>query len=510
MKKVIAFLICCLSAFPLFSQRTLQFSGNITANTVWEYDTVFLNSDVQIANGTTLTIEKGTKVIATGFYKIDVKGRLLAIGTPQSFIHFGVRDTTRFSDTSTTLGGWNGLHFENIPLSNDSSIIQYCKISYGKTSNENAITQCGGAFFIGNSSKIRISNSQIIYNFARFNGGGIYMINASPIVKNNLIANNSGGVAILDDSAPIVQSNIFINNPGTVGSAVYVSSLINNGRKALIDRNLISNNSSFGGTVYESTWGITISNNIIVNNEGHGIFNGHQLGQGNYINNTICYNTEPGVFCFSGALSLYNNIVRYNIGHSYSTYQNVDYLLGGFPSLFHNNIEGRMATLRATNIDSVTLFVRPTTIAGTSQLGYEADWRLQASSPEINAGTTNNISHLLSDKDVYGNPRIIGQQIDIGAAEYSAPTQTIEPSNHENIKVYPNPFAAQLWIDISTLKNNVYYKIFSINGQVMEEGKLNPTINLIETDRLANGNYILILLNQQGEKIYSSKLVKTN
>jgi parallel beta-helix repeat protein len=495
---------------------------------VWEYDTVFLNSDVQIANGTTLTIEKGTKVIATGFYKIDVKGRLLAIGTPQSFIHFGVRDTTRFSDTSTTLGGWNGLHFENIPLSNDSSIIQYCKISYGKTLNITQKEGSGGGIHIDSFSKIKISNNEIIYNIARFYGAGIYISNASPIIEGNLIKSNTAyyagaGIAVLNNSRTKIEKNIFINNKSLYqlemppfliysgsGSAIYVSSNINNENKVLINRNLIANNYSFDGSIYESSWGITISNNIIVNNVGYGIYNGHQLGQGNYINNTICYNTEPGVFCISGALSLYNNIIRYNIGRSASTYRNIDYILGGFPSLFHNNIEGRMATLRATNIDSVTLFVRPTTIAGTSQLGYEADWRLQASSPEINAGTTNSISHLLSDKDVYGNPRIIGQQIDIGAAEYSAPTQTIEPSNHENIKVYPNPFAAQLWIDISTLKNNVYYKIFSINGQVMEEGKLNPTINLIETDRLANGNYILILLNQQGEKIYSSKLVKTN
>lgn len=514
MQKNLFSLFFFLLAFSLFAQRTLQFSGNISTNTVWQYDTVFLNSDVQIANGATLTVEEGTKVVATGFYKIDVKGRLLAIGTPRNFIHFTIQDTTRFSDTSTTLGGWNGLHFENIPLSNDSSIIQYCKISYGKTYGTSPKEWSGGGIHIDSTSKIRISNNQILHNLARYDGGGIYIINASPIVENNLIASNSSsagaGVAILANSAPIIQGNIFINNSWGIGTAVYVSSNINSEKKVLIDRNLVSNNISFSGSVYESTWGITISNNIIVNNEGYGIFNGHQLGQGNYINNTICYNTNPGIFCVSGALSLYNNIIRYNTGHSSSTYRNVDYILGAFPSLYHNNIEGRISQLRATNIDSFTIFVRPTTVVGLSQRGYEADWRLSASSPEINMGSTNNISHLIGNKDVYGNPRIVGQQIDIGAAEYSAPTQTIEPNNDENIKIYPNPFVAQLWIDISQLKNNTYYKIFSINGQVVEEGTLNPTINLIETHHLANGNYILILSDQHGKKIYTTKLVKTN
>ena len=74
----------------------------------------------------------------------------------------------------------------------------------------------------------------------------------------------------------------------------------------------------------------------------------------------------------------------------------------------------------ANNIDTDPIFVDPSSGAGTDYDGISADWHLQRSSPCIDAGDPSYPMDA-DDIDIDGNPRIIGNRIDIGADEYVYP-----------------------------------------------------------------------------------------
>ncbi len=428
-----------LLPFFLFAQRTLTISGNITVNTQWNFDTVYLTGNLVIPNSITLSIAAGTKIVAKGYYKIDVKGCLLAIGEPSKFIYFTISDTTGFRDTSTTRGGWNGLHFESITTNNDSSILRYCQIQFGKSIGLTRRERIGGGILIDSCSKINIQNCKVVNNLATWGGAGIQVVNnASPRIIENLIKNNysigpaeGGGVASLENSAPTILKNIIIENSALTvnetplytsfygeGAGIFVSSRTTT--TPLIAFNLITNNvSTSGGGLYESSPNMKVFNNIIVNNFGGGVFHGHQRSSSIYANNTICNNDGQGFVSASTTINFSNNIVRNNLLSSSKDSFNVGAILQAWPQTRNNNIE-RMATqIRGNgNIDLPTLFERPTTVAGIAEKGYEADWRLKIGSPEIDVGTTaNGLLDIIGNKDFLGKPRVVGATIDIGAIE---------------------------------------------------------------------------------------------
>ncbi len=511
----------------IFAQRTISISGTLSVNTQWNFDTVFLSGNVTIPNDISLSIAAGTKVIAQGYYKIDVKGRLIAIGEPNKFIYFSALDTARLYDTSTTKGGWNGLHFESITSNNDSSVLKYCRVEHGKAVGLSRKEKLGGGIYIDSCSKILIQNCQIFNNVARLGGAGIQIVNnASPKIIQNLIKNNfsvleGGGIASLENSAPIIQKNIIIENiafttsettPGFIfahgaGGGIYVSSRTE--ITPLISCNLIANNVSVNGAVYESSPYMRCFNNIIVNNYGGGVFHGHQRSHSIYTNNTICNNEDIGFVSASTTVKLYNNIIRNNTVLFPKDSFNVDNILGAWPQTHYNNIEKMASQLRGNNnIDAPTLFVKPTTVPGLNENGYEADWRLQKGSPEIDAGTTaDGVADIVTTKDFLGNARIQGATIDIGAIEYS-PLSTTTDLNDLNIKIYPNPFSGQIWIDVNSPLVSARYSIFSIDGKLMSQDILNQGTQLIQTEQFAVGSYILTITDKNGKKIFNSKLIK--
>jgi hypothetical protein len=519
------FLFFCLP-FYLFAQRTISVSGSINANTQWNYDTVFLTGNLTIPNNIRLSIAAGTKIIAQGYYKIDVKGSLIAIGEPSKFIYFTTLDTARFIDISTSKGGWNGLHFESILPNNDSSILRYCRIQFGKAVGSTRKEQIGGGILIDSCSKIRIQNCEILDNIAAWGGGGIQVRNdASPKIIENFIRDNyslaqGAGIASLENSAPIIQKNVIIENAcidtslggasiygNGAGGGIYVSSLTN--ITPLVGFNLIANNYSSNGALYESSPNMKVFNNIIVNNYGEGVFHGHQRSTSIYANNTICNNGSQGFVSASTTVNLSNNIIRNNTLATTSDSFNVGAILGAWPQTRNNNIERMASQLRGNrNIDQLTLFERPTTIAGVGGIGYEADWRLKVGSPEIDAGTTaNGLLDIIGDKDFLGKPRVVGAAIDIGAIEYT-PLTTTTTLNDLNVKIYPNPFSGQIWIDVEQPLVSAQYAIFSIDGKLISCDVLNQGTQLIQTEHFANGTYILTITDKRGKTVFNSKIVK--
>jgi len=342
------------------NQEDIYAQCNIVSNTIWEADTIKVNCDVTVENNVTLTISPGTYVEFQGPYKLNIQGRLLAIGNSNKQITFAVKDTSGFADMTSTNGGWNGIEFNSTPNTNDTSKIVFCVIKYGKAKESSTSASVGGGLYIYNYSKVIIANSIITNNRAYYKGGGIYIESSNPIIKNSIICNNSakgygnpyGGGIYMDDAYPKIYNNTISYN--------YCK--------------------RYGGGIYCTTSSPLFKNNIIYQNQG-------------YYSNYSSYNEE----------------VRIQPGSNPSFYNNN--IMGG-----KNKIYGyQYISTYQDNIDNDPIFITPPDSMGAKYDGFSANWDLDQNSPCINAGTIAGINP--GGEDFVGNDRIVGDTIDIGHFE---------------------------------------------------------------------------------------------
>jgi predicted outer membrane repeat protein len=307
MKKIIflAVIVSGLGASITCAETNVP-GGSVSGTWTLAGSPYLVNGNIQIANDSTLSIQPGVTVIFQGTYKLNVQGRLLAVGTATDSITFTASNTTN---------GWRGIRFSNTPVTNDSSKIIFCKIQYGKATGSSP-DDCGGAFYFNNFSKAIISNSSIINCAANSYGGGIYCKSSDPVITKNTISNNQapleGGGIFCDKSNPFIAYNTISNNTanccaGSNGGGIYCS-----GGSLTINGNKISNNiASNGGGIFCDDSNSSINNNTITYNTA---YNGGGINSnGNnpsICKNTIAYNTASnnggGILC-SGSPTINNN-----------------------------------------------------------------------------------------------------------------------------------------------------------------------------------------------------------
>jgi hypothetical protein len=345
------------------NQQDIYSECTISSNTTWEADTIKVACDVSIADGVTLTISPGTYVEFQGFYKLDVQGQLLALGTADEPIIFSVVDTTGFIDMSSSNGAWNGIDFNSTPNGNDTSKIVYCTIKYAKAYESSAYSSSGGGIMIYNYSKVLIANSIITNNQAIYYGGGIYIESSNPIIRNSIICNNSvsgynnngyGGGIYMDDASPTFYNNVVAYNYSV----------------------------KYGGGMYFRSTNADFRNNIILKNQG-------------YYSTTSSYN--PDMHISSGSsINFYNNLLD-----------------GGKTKIVGYNSIGTFQD----NLDDDPLFINPPDSMGAKYDGGGANWQIDQESPVINAGYNAIAALSSSSSDFFGNSRIVGDTVDIGHAE---------------------------------------------------------------------------------------------
>jgi hypothetical protein len=128
-------------------------------------------------------------------------------------------------------------------------------------------------FVIGDAA---IDNSCIVEGFVIENGGGsvgggIYISQGSPTIRNNIIRNNhvtgfGGGISVgaLSSASAVISGNTIQNNSASAGGGVYLS-----GAGSRLLNNTISNNAAdtAGGGVLVAGGNAVISGNLFSNNE---------------------------------------------------------------------------------------------------------------------------------------------------------------------------------------------------------------------------------------------------
>ncbi len=382
-------------------------AGNVSG--IWnQFGSPYLiGGEITIPDGETLTIDPGVLVEFQGHYKLNVQGRLLAVGTDEEMIHFTINDTTGFSNTNSDEGSWHSIRFEETPAVNDSSLIINCVLEYGKAEgSSNNEDSHGGAIHIRNFSKVRISHSIIRNNIAYY-GGGIYCNESDPIISNNIISNNfakSGGGLISANSSPRIISNTFRHNHTTWGSgAINWYDYYENNELILIN-NLIVQNTTDGS--------------------GGGIRCSRNLENGQMTNNTICNNSAEiggGVQFYETNINVINCILYGNTatedGNQVDLYDDES-----DPNFYYCNIQDGIEDFGGYGIiEYEGEYENNIDLDPCFSLNNNHPYSLSEDSYCINNGNPDTFGLNLPDIDLAGNPRIYEgdiQRIDIGAYEF--------------------------------------------------------------------------------------------
>ncbi|MGL4363599.1 MAG: choice-of-anchor Q domain-containing protein [Bacteroidales bacterium] len=234
---------------------------------------------------------------------------------------------------------WNGISFirGNSPVHGGAVSIQrggelqFCNVMYSETQQMgggvacleggsivncyiayNKAAEAGGGLFL-NSAKI--SNSVIMKNHAKLNGGGVYSPYKGIIQRSRFIGNvteGSGG-AVYSNEGKVLYS-AFIENTAAQG---YGGGIYSDGAAILITDTAIENIARYGGGIYLSDRVLVDSCQINLNKsalDGAGIF----ASNGGVVKNSIIDSNNAkgegaGIFTKKGAIRIENTTVTRNI-----------------------------------------------------------------------------------------------------------------------------------------------------------------------------------------------------
>ena len=250
-------------------------------------------------------------------------------------------------------------------------------------------------------------NCVVRYNTAT-HGGGVRIrgVILNSIIEENTSTTNAGGGMHLQGGAAyncIIRNNESLKNTGGVrcyGTSDLVNCLVV-GNKA---------GGKVGGVGCESKPSNIINCTIVENEQvatgGDAVFCGLSDGIGDtnahngkfFVNNIIWGNKAGGEVQVVQANS---HIKRY--------------------STFKNN-----ALSDTTNLGK-EYFALNADNAAVNGPQFNEDYSFAWSSPLYNAGTNDAVAKILGDKDVYGNVRKQGENIDLGAVEHTVHTLTVAP-----------------------------------------------------------------------------------
>jgi hypothetical protein len=308
------------AANPVFNNNSFSFSdnqydaigllgGNLAATSVLPIRSVtsiqnvtyLMLEDVVVPGGMTLTIQKGI-VIKSRFDvnyppRITVRGKFVAVGTPDSLIVFTSPRDDNYGNpgdvnkdgtqSSPQTGDWGGIVFEG--SSDSTSRISYALIKYGRMpwTYYNTRYIYGGAITTVNASPT-ISNCEI-----KDVDYGIYAFQASnPKIWNNAIINTQYTPIAMSVSAdPLFIGNIFTNTKwtalGIIGEEVGVSGTVK--QRTIADITNITYLLLEDLTINSGT-NVTVEAGVVIKCKDAGIFvNGGFRAKGNAVAGRVVF-----------------------------------------------------------------------------------------------------------------------------------------------------------------------------------------------------------------------------
>ena len=276
----------------------------------------YISYDHYVDPGDQLIIEPGVEVIFTGRYKLEIQGRLEAIGT--------ITDPISFTSELSHIG-MRGIRIINTNnYAADSSKIVYCRIEHGKGHDTDPDpifeTIKGGAIYCSNSSNVLISNSSITNSKAKY-GGGIACCDISNIaIKNCLISNDSagmgGGVYLSYSNATLSNNLIFENECFSNGGGIRCD----NSNPTFYQDTIRDNSAHYGGGIglddsYVVMDSVIIHDNIAIGGLAGGIHAFESNLELNYVQifDNTADTSAGGIFCdYNSVMQINNSLIHHN------------------------------------------------------------------------------------------------------------------------------------------------------------------------------------------------------
>jgi len=446
----------------LASQLSAQIFVSGPVSGTWT-DSVYVTDNIWIAEGESLTIEAGSKVVFTKPGLFNVWGTIHSNGTASSPVVFTVSDTSGFADSSVLLGAWQGLVFSHVIPTTDSSIFNYTRFEYTKDKRDAGELSWGGAITANEFGKLRFSHcsffsthswsgggaasltggADAIFSYCTFEncrvydsligfGGALYALNASPVVEHCLFSNNVGvwlgGGLCFYYSDPLIRFNEFKGNSALVGAGI---SLVHCRPARIISNNVIHHNGPayFGGGVAcnNACDPIFVNNTIVENFAAYGGgFYCNDYAAPTVINTIITDNITAGDGQQVYIWDVYShpNFYYCNITGGKEAFAGSG-ALGGYHGIFENNLD----TLNYFDAGSVT------------------PWVLSDQSPLRDAGIPDTSNLQIPGFDFAGQLRMVKTRIDIGALEWQSGAG-LAPRTTDGVTVSPNPSAEHVTIKL--------------------------------------------------------------
>lgn len=330
------------------------------------------------------------------------------------------------------------------------------------------------------------------------------------LIKNNNIHDNpsayaaAGGIYIDGGKSIIVENNISYNNDFGIEVGCENNGNAPNDPSAsdiIVRNNLIYNNKisgiALGGYNYSTSGKVettTITNNTLFNNDTDNSYSGELLisyVENSIIENNILYtNNADKVLIISEnpnpTLSL-----NYNLYYTPSGSNDIVIEINGVE---YNDFSSYQT---GTSQDINSNFSNPLFISETIP---NPNLHLNTGSPAINAGNPTFVPGI-GEVDIDGEIRVYNGNVDCGADEYGS-TIGISNLNKTDVLIYPNPTKGVIKIEGIL---DFSYKIYSLNGQLIET-KINN--NLIDLTKQNKGLYLIKIYNKTGKEVYEIKAIK--
>lgn len=406
--------VLCFAGFIEGKAAEWYVSGDVSGMWV-SGDTYFVTGDLRVPIGNALSIEPGVQVLFEGLFAFRIEGLLEAKGTRTDPVVFSSKDPLGMIE-------WQGLRFDG---ADSGSFLDRCLIEYARSDGAYPYVMGGGVWIDNCSPTIR--NCRIRNNESRnatYNGagGGICVNNACfSVIERNIIYDNTadsgGGIFVGADSKPVIRCNVIEKNTAYyAGGGIYVAA----DAEALIDSNTISGNLSHGWggggiNLWSATWLYgtfsTVCNNVIFDNTavdaGGGIYSRYETSL--LYNNSIVRNQAVrggGIYVLTYS-SFPPHMCNTIVWDNSATTDAQIHLDPAATSAINVNFCNVMGSWPGTgNMDADPQFVH---IAG-------GDLHLTYPSPCRDAGDTN-LSGLPA-LDVDGDPRCVFEGADMGADEF--------------------------------------------------------------------------------------------
>jgi len=428
----------------------------------------------------------GGAIYAQSFYRLLISNSTIVNNLAQSGggircsnAPITVRNTTISNNRATEYNGGG------VQINGSNMNIINCIISHNESSDD------GGGIDVYRSDAL-IENCIISHNIALDDGGGINShYNARPIISRNVIKYNSASTAggiFNEEDAVVIQNQISNNTAEHIGGVLF-----SNDGDIVFTGNIVSNNlaeNNNGGIVF-GTSGVIVRNNTIVNNYAGNEIGGITFNQiGNRMFNNIIWGNHSASERDSFQVYLYYHDTLPDISHSIIQ-DGVDGICS-YMDILPNALENVFGSKPG--------FVQSTDSAGTAFDGSMADWSLKDYSPGINTGDPTTLPEDVPVLDIYGNLRIHGGIIDIGAVENQShgPVILEQPLNYTRCTGDTVEFSVRI------AEEAVYQWQ---KNQVDIPGAISDTYR-IDTVRFENdGNYQCIITNGYGTvKSYPAQL----